>query len=50
MTTETLPLLDAATPCPTCSRDTCRCGEIDDAWPDVASVLPPWSEAIAANA
>lgn len=51
MTKETLtPTAEPAMPCPTCARYACRCGEREDPWADVASVLTPWSEAIAANA
>lgn len=50
MTAETLTAPDAVTPCSTCSRYTCRCGEVEERWPDVASSLAPWSQAIAANA
>ena len=36
--------------CPTCSQATCRCEQVAEPWPEVRSVLAPWSEAFAANA
>lgn len=41
---------DSPSLCPTCSLAACRCQQVAERWPEVRSVLAPWSEAFAANA
>ncbi len=41
---------DPPSVCPTCSMATCGCEPVVERWPEVHSVLAPWSEAFAANA
>lgn len=41
---------DPPSVCPICTQASCGCEPVAEHWPEVRSVLAPWSEAFAANA